>query len=494
MVAAAVVMLSSAKQDRCRQAGMARRAGKFWLRKTMTAKGFVCAGRRQLRVLTLARVRLNVARTPRVALPFRPRQTLPTGICRLKAAKNDLHYPPVDGELRMTVQRIKAGDSVAQLETDWNRLSRGVPFRAWQWLGTWWRHYGDSTESRRQAAELYTLCVYDHEELIGLAPWYVRTFPLHGRVVQFLGSGPVCTEYQTVLCKPGWESRVAHELAQWLTTHAGQTGPDGWDQLELGAIDAGSSMMRSLSEALGTRGALVHCRPGQSCWRLELPSSWEEYIATLSKSHRKELRACRRRYFDTGRAVLHTVADPQQLARAMALLIDLHQRRRRSLGDTGCFASPRFTAFHQDVSAQLLDCGRLRLHWLELDGKPVAAEYHFHGDEGLIYAYQSGIEVAALEHGPGRLATLAILRAAIAEGFRGFDLLRGDEPYKAHWRARPRPTVEIRVFPGTPTDHVRYGVRVAGELIRDWVKCRETIQSIWLEPAAMPSAWAGTMQ
>ena len=37
---------------------------------------------------------------------------------------------------------------------------------------------------------------------------------------------------------------------------------------------------------------------------------------------------------------------------------------------------------------RLLAAGLLRLHWLELDGQPVAAEYHL-ADGGVIYGYQS---------------------------------------------------------------------------------------------------------
>ena len=37
---------------------------------------------------------------------------------------------------------------------------------------------------------------------------------------------------------------------------------------------------------------------------------------------------------------------------------------------------------------------------VELDGEPVAAEYHLAGDNGVIYAYQSGIEIEALGVAP----------------------------------------------------------------------------------------------
>jgi CelD/BcsL family acetyltransferase involved in cellulose biosynthesis len=136
----------------------------------------------------------------------------------------------------------------------------------------------------------------------------------------------------------------------------------------------------------------------------------------------------------------------EEFEAAWPLFIDLHQLRRQSLGEPGCFADPTFTQFHNEVAPLLLTAGRLRLSWLALDGEPVAAEYHFAGD-GVTYAYQGGVDPARLDDEPGRLSNIATLRAAIAEGHAAFDFLRGDEPYKAHWRATPHATVHVRISP-----------------------------------------------
>jgi CelD/BcsL family acetyltransferase involved in cellulose biosynthesis len=211
-----------------------------------------------------------------------------------------------------------------------------------------------------------------------------------------------------------------------------------------------------------------------------LPGNWEEYLRRLSKSHRKELRALQRRMIDSGRAKLRTARSDDELEEGWQTLIDLHQRRRRSLGEPGCFAAPRFEQFHSDVIRRLLPSGQLRMHWLELDGAPIAAEYHLAGDNGVMYAYQSGIEIEALGVAPGRLITLAILRQAIAEGYRSFDLLRGDEPYKMHWRAEPRPTVEMCVLPGRGADRFRYGMWLAGDVMRSWLRSCSRSLPAWV--------------
>jgi CelD/BcsL family acetyltransferase involved in cellulose biosynthesis len=109
------------------------------------------------------------------------------------------------------------------------------------------------------------------------------------------------------------------------------------------------------------------------------------------------------------------------------------------------------------------------LHWIELDGRPIAAEYQL-ADSRSVYAYQSGIDPAALRDEPGRLITIATLQKAIADGKKYFDFLRGDEAYKAHWRAQCHPTKDIRILPATSSARLRHSLWVASDSVKNWIK------------------------
>ncbi len=61
-----------------------------------------------------------------------------------------------------------------------------------------------------------------------------------------------------------------------------------------------------------------------------------------------------------------------------------------------------------------------------------------------------------LTEGPGRLSMSRTVQHAIAEGHRKFDLLRGDEPYKAHWQATPKDTFHVQVIPSRTGAKWRY--------------------------------------
>ena len=207
------------------------------------------------------------------------------------------------------------------------------------------------------------------------------------------------------------------------------------------------------------------CIAGQAC-RVRAGACRAIGTNTCIRSLNRTAKSCEhavRRMFDSGRATLRTARSESELNEGWQTLIDLHQRRRRSLGEPGFLPPP---ASSNSIAMSFAACclaASWSLRWLELDGEAVAAEYHLAGDNGVIYAYQYRIEIEALGRSPGRLITLAILRQAIAEGYSGFDLLRGDEPYKLHWRPQPRPTVEICVLPGKGANHTPPLWNVAGE-------------------------------
>lgn len=338
----------------------------------------------------------------------------------------------------LTVTRIRTLDALRPLAAAWAALAGDVPFRAPSWLVPWWEYYGEPQRGRRSRRELCVLVVERAGAVIGIAPWFVERSPLWGSILKQLGGGEVCSDYQTLLAAPDDVREVAAAVAGFLSGAM----RNHWDRLDLDGCTVDDEALAALVEELQSRGAPSERRCGPACWKVALPATYDEYLATLSKSHRKQLRRLERNVLNTSRARWHNVRTADEFALAWPIFVDLHQRRRQSLGDVGCFVSPSFEAFHEEMARTFLARGHLRLQWLELDGTPIAAEYHLVAGDTL-YGYQSGIDPDRLDEEPGRLAGIAVIRQAIDEGLAVYDLLRGDEPYKAHWRARPTPTAQL---------------------------------------------------
>jgi CelD/BcsL family acetyltransferase involved in cellulose biosynthesis len=338
---------------------------------------------------------------------------------------------------------VRCVENIAELEPyrhAWDALAGGCVFRSWPWLTTWWRHYGEGAERRG----LRVLLAFDDASaeskgLIGVLPCYVEATWSQGRVLRLLGDGEVCSDHIGVLTNTN-----ADAVAGCFATHLAER--DDWDLLDLAAVDGDDAATLGLLDVLALHGCTTSRLHADRCWAIDLPATWDEFLAMQSKSHRKQLRQMAARSLDSGRARWKLVATADEFATTWSTLIDLHQRRRQSLDQPGCFASRAWAAFHWDVAQQLLAKGRLRLSLLELDGAPIAAEYHLAGARAT-YAYQGGVDPDRLYDEPGQLSTICSIRQAIAEGHSQFDFLRGDEPYKAHWRAVPRQAWRLIAVP-----------------------------------------------
>ncbi len=383
----------------------------------------------------------------------------------------------------MIVRQLTTLEELNPLKHAWNELAADVPFRSWDWLVTWWKHYGAADAADRFGASrmLNVFAVYEESpltvvnsaadsdapkpRLLAVFPWYLERSVLSGKVLRWLGTGEVCTDHLSVVCSSPQRLQAAcHAVALALTAdHV------AWDRLDLAAIDTNDPAVHCLIDNLAQSGCGVTQQDAVATWAVELPPTWDEYLATISKSHRKQLRQLERRVLESDRAVWHRVQSPAELAEAWAILVDLHQRRRKSLGEHGCFASRHFHDFHRDLAARLLTRDALRLSWLELDGSPAAAEYHFAGGD-TTYAYQGGVDPDRLAEEPGRLSNILWMRAAIGEGHRTVDFLRGDEVYKAHWRATPQATKNVRITPPRRLARFRGDVLTATGRMTDWVR------------------------
>ncbi len=65
---------------------------------------------------------------------------------------------------------------------------------------------------------------------------------------------------------------------------------------------------------------------------------------------------------------------------------------------------------------------------------------------------------------------MTAIRWAIESGHQTFDFLRGDEPYKAHWRAQPVELYTVRVVAERAVAQFREAAFQAVGSLKDWVK------------------------
>ncbi|MDG2223734.1 MAG: GNAT family N-acetyltransferase [Rubripirellula sp.] len=368
-----------------------------------------------------------------------------------------------------SIRRIGNFSQLKALRCTWDSVANETPFSSWSWFYHWAENY-------IQPDQLYTIVAEtDAGELVGILPLYMDQSVLGGRTLRFLGSGEVCTDYLSLFTSPGHRIEVASAIAQHLSSLP-QTENDGWDSIVLDHVHDDDVAINEFVEAMQVYGNELQSAAAQNCWRIELPDSWDKYIAMMSKSHRKQLRRVDRALIESGKATLHTAKTDVELRRAMEILVYLHQKRRNQLGQPGCFSSEPFSNFLTAVAADLLTDGTLRLHWVEVDGWAVAAEFQV-TDGTTVFAYQAGIDPDVMDLEPGRLIMIATIRDAIASGYQAVDFLRGDEPYKAHFRAKPRATRTSRIVASSQRAQVHHAMRSATTTVKNLLKSTKDLVS-----------------
>jgi CelD/BcsL family acetyltransferase involved in cellulose biosynthesis len=328
------------------------------------------------------------------------------------------------------VEGLRAGEAA------WQRLrehSPGAsPFASWGWHDAW--------ANVASPEELRTSCTVVIRGASGtidaLLPLAIRRIRFCRRLVTALtwASGDLgCPDHLDVLALPDTD---------WSAAAAALTSLS-WDVMVLGNLAPNATNALRLADALARNGYRSRCDSLWACPSVELPDSWDAYLATLSANWRQIVRR-KERNLRRNHAVMVTNYDNEHFEQGWSRLVALHEQRWTGAGG-GAFRDSRAERLHRNFARHLAAERRLWLTTLDVDGQPAAAWYGF-TDGDTIYFCQGGRDLGRDNLSVGLVLMALMIRRAIEHGYRRFDFLRGDEAYKLHWNAKPRVTAELAAF------------------------------------------------
>lgn len=286
-----------------------------------------------------------------------------------------------------------------------------TPFQTWEWQSTWFRHLG-----RGRRPHIWTL--WEGNDLVGLFPMVkVRRI---WSVLRPMGCGP--SDYLQPVARRGWEPRVSESLCGYLQ------GASGIDLVDLHQVRETLDFAQKQLVSGEPQRTLEQAK----CLALDLPETFDAYVASLGKSLRYDVRRLDKLAGPEGAAKVETVTH-EGVPQAMDLLFEHHLRRWKKRGLPGAFLGRRIRTFHHEWAKLAADEDWLRVSLLHLDGQCVGAIYAMAMHDAT-YFYQSGFDPVRGSISPGTLLVAHTIRQAIEEGRLRFDFMRGDEPYKRRWK------------------------------------------------------------
>ena len=106
---------------------------------------------------------------------------------------------------------------------------------------------------------------------------------------------------------------------------------------------------------------------------------------------------------------------------------------------------PAVVSFHFGLpSPELLARGILRLYRLRLKNNTAAVLYSLFANS-TVFCYLQGYDPEFAALSPGTYLMFAVMEDAVRSRVKKFDLLRGEESYKQHWRAQIEATSRIQL-------------------------------------------------
>lgn len=363
------------------------------------------------------------------------------------------------------IERVSDVQSLWADPTAWDSLSGGVPLRETAWLRHWWAAYG----AGRQA---YVVTARDADGVLcGVLPMYRLDSNRDGRTLCAMGDGITCTDHFSVLARAGDAAAIAAQMGRWLA-RVSRNPQDGWDLLDLDGIVGGDASAASLDEALRGEGAISHATSRMSTWFHAAEGTWSDYLSRLNKQRRRKVRRRYERLEEIEGLECHRAATLGEVQVGIDTVIALHQRRWTEVGERGSFADCRSRDFLHSAAQDFFSRRQLDLTWLTLHGEPLSGEVRIIGRDRIMYIYCTGVDTRHAKLEPGHLLNIQALLQVYENGLGGVDYLRGDESYKHHLMATPRPLIRLRVVAPALVPRLRHAAWRTGFEFKQFLRRR----------------------
>jgi CelD/BcsL family acetyltransferase involved in cellulose biosynthesis len=313
---------------------------------------------------------------------------------------------------------------------EWNELlsssKANTIFLTWEWISTW-------LDVVYPDAALFIIVVETKSgELVAIAPFYRTTMALLGHVkyacLRVIGDCESGGEYQDIIVRDEFMVEALELIGIILKKACKQ-----WDCIWLPNVADWTGASKRI-ESMYIPCRIFSTNLIKQFSIINLPASHVQYLKTLTKKFRYNIRRYKKTLFKRGKLECVRYEEGESLASWLIMLFDLHRRRWKSVGQEGSFVRrPFMTEFYMRFAPLAFKRGWLRLYSLRVNGRTVAMRYGY-AYGSTLYGLQGGLDPSI--KGCGHVLLDMILAASIEEGLTAYDFLSEVVDYKQRWGAQ----------------------------------------------------------
>ena len=302
----------------------------------------------------------------------------------------------------------------------WNALVEqsiaDTPFSRYEYLSEWWKTLGGGEWKH---AELVLISATENDQLIGIAPLFIADYE-NQRTLLLIGSIEV-SDYLDLIVRPHDLPRFLSGLLDFLASSHGEA----WSALDWYNLPDDSPTLAALQAESATRGWTHHQEVYRPTPRIALTGSFDDYLESIDKKQRHEMRRKIRRAAESGRVNFYIVDKNADIEPELDAFFHLMVQDPNK----ATFLHPAMRE-HMTVTLRAAHKGGyLWLAFLEVDGVKAAATLCF-DYKNKLWGYNSGVSFDFKDVSPGWVIMAYDIQWCCNNGRNEFDFMRGDEEYK----------------------------------------------------------------
>ncbi|MBI3955356.1 GNAT family N-acetyltransferase [Candidatus Gottesmanbacteria bacterium] len=313
---------------------------------------------------------------------------------------------------------IDLRDIKLQDVSNWDDLVRQSPtatfFQTKSWLEIWLKHF---------PVEHKIIGVYEREELIGMVPLNLANDKVNLLGITPVLNGELVSDFGDIIAKISYEKIVWQEILAKFKVQSSKF------KIELDFIREDSPSYKVLKE-LGGQEEIQDEAP-----YLDLPKTWEEYLDSLDRHNRHELKRKMRKIENEDMKIVTSLCTFEDINELFRLMEISSEEKRR-------FLSKEMKAYFQDLITSSFNNKTAELMFMQKDHLNIAVTLSFIYQNDVLL-YNSGFDPEYGYLSAGLILKAHLIKRAIEQNMKRFDFLRGNERYKYDLGGKKRKLYKI---------------------------------------------------
>lgn len=326
----------------------------------------------------------------------------------------------------ITCSVFSSFEELSDIQEEWDSFVESVKgdiYLTFDWCRVWWEFYG---KNRRLRVFLF----YQDRKLVGVMPVFFERIwigPVWLKIAKIVGS-----DSTTNMVNPPVEADFAVCIFQHVIMDL--TAKEACDAVWFGPIAEKCVPLRHLREAIQENSDVMLFKDSirSPYTTFQLPETFEEYIGSLNKRQRGNLRRDMNLINKNFEMTQDVIVDETAASSEFEKFIQMHTEQWRTEGKLGHFDDwPLGAEFNARMVVEQAKRDRLRLLCLLADGKAVSYQlcYAF-GDR---WHWRLPARIVGSDwgkYGLGRIGLIKEIEIALSEGVREIEAGAGHYEYK----------------------------------------------------------------